>query len=181
LSAEAAPNAPPNTASNVPPMSRLKETILVGYFIVLLILFIYTLVSIWTPSGSTGLSTLFIFSYSFSFSPEARLILIAAFAGGLGGAVHAISSLVAYHGAGKLTEPWAWWYFARPVIGTSLALIVYFAVRGGLLTVSSDATGINQFGIAALAGITGMFTEHATRKLRDALDSLFGLTKSEKA
>ncbi len=58
-----------------------------------------------------------------------------------------------------------------------LALVLYLVVRGGLLT---SFESLNIHGIAGLAGLSGMFTYHATVKLRDVLDVLFGTQKEEK-
>ncbi len=61
----------------------------------------------------------------------------------------------------------------RPSIGLPLALIFYFAVRGGFLAAGSDASDLNPFGIGAVSGLVGMFSDHAERFLRKAFENLF--------
>ena len=55
----------------------------------------------------------------------------------------------------------------------------YFVVRGGFLLFSGelDLQNINPFGIAALAGLSGMFSKQAADKLGEVFDDLF---KTEK-
>ena len=56
-----------------------------------------------------------------------------------------------------------------------LALIFYFALRGGFLLLTSDrnAPNISPFGVGALSGLVGMFSKQATDKLREMFDNLF--------
>ena len=166
------------TEKQIVPMSRQKTLGLMAYFCVLAGLVIYLLIRAWPPETTSGSSDLVIFGLKFTVAYEVRLIIIVVLSGALGSTVHGISSLVVYKAKGMLGENWALWYFSRPFIGSPLALIMYLAVRGGLLT---GFQSINVHSIAGLAGITGMFTYHATTKLRDVLDVLFGTQKEERA
>jgi hypothetical protein len=47
------------------------------------------------------------------------------------------------------------------------------AVRGGLLAAQASADAVNPYGVAALAGLVGMFSKQATDKLREVFDTLF--------
>ena len=110
------------------------------------------------------------------FSPldaEIRLLLIVVVVGALGSYVHAVTSFVSFVGNRKLVASWLWWYLLRPFIGMTLALIFYFVIRGGLLSSGSDSTDVNVFGVAAIAGLAGMFSKQATDKLREVFDNLF--------
>jgi hypothetical protein len=60
-----------------------------------------------------------------------------------------------------------------PFIGMALALIFYFVVRGGLLSTGAAASNMSVFGVAAVAGLVGMFSKQATDKLREWFDNLF--------
>lgn len=168
------------------PMTYRMSVVLVVYFVTLSVLFIYLIINSWPTSDITPTqnmsdsSTLNIFSLNFSVSTEIRLIWIVALSGGLGSILHGLSSLVQYRAYSQLTKNWTLWYFARPFIGSTLALIVYFTVRGGFLTVSANAESMNIYGIAAVSGLSGLFTEPMMRKLRDALDALFGIKKDVK-
>jgi hypothetical protein len=55
----------------------------------------------------------------------------------------------------------------------ALALVFYFVIRGGFLTTSGGAKDINPYGIAALAGLVGMFSKQATDKLSEVFSTLF--------
>jgi len=55
----------------------------------------------------------------------------------------------------------------------ALALIFYFVVRGGLLSTGAAASDMSAFGVAAVAGLVGMFSKQATDKLRELFDNLF--------
>jgi hypothetical protein len=104
---------------------------------------------------------------------DARLILIVLFTGALGSCVHAATSFASFVGNRRLVLSWAWWYLLRPFIGAALALIFYFVLRGGLLATAASASDMSPFGIAAMAGLAGMFSKQATDKLREVFDNLF--------
>jgi len=104
---------------------------------------------------------------------DERLILLVIVAGMLGSFVHAATSLADFRGNNNFNRNWTWFYMLRPVIGMSLALVFYFVVRGGFLTTSGGAKDINPYGIAALAGMVGMFSKQATDKLSEVFGTLF--------
>lgn len=61
-----------------------------------------------------------------------------------------------------------------------LAEILYLVVRGGFFPAAArlNATeSINPFGIAALAGLAGMFSKEATDKLQELFKNLFRTEK----
>lgn len=113
-------------------------------------------------------------------SVEVRLLLIALLAGALGSYIHAATSFADYVGNRKLSGNWIWWYLLRPFIGMSLALIFYFVVRGGFISPSAGGTDMNPFGIAAMAGLVGMFSKNAIDKLNEVFTSLFGSKGDDK-
>lgn len=110
---------------------------------------------------------------------EPRLILLVMLAGALGSYVHAATSFVTYVGNRTLHASWTWWYLLRPVIGMVLAVIFYFVVRGGLLSAGAAASEVSPFGIAAVAGLVGMFSKQATDKLQEVFDNLFRTRSGE--
>ena len=61
----------------------------------------------------------------------------------------------------------------------ALALVFYFVIRGGFLTTSGGARDINPYGIAALAGLVGMFSKQATDKLGEVFGTLFRSAEGE--
>jgi hypothetical protein len=64
-------------------------------------------------------------------------------------------------------------------IGASLALIFYFALRGGLLTAGAGASNISPFGVTAVAAMVGLLSKQATDKLSEVFDPLFRSNKPE--
>jgi len=110
---------------------------------------------------------------------ETRLILLVLLVGAMGSYVHAASSFVDYLGNRAFISSWGWWYLLRPFIGMMLALLFYFVFRGGFVTAGINQGGdaaasfINPFGIAALAGLVGMFSKVAADKLNEVFVTLF--------
>jgi hypothetical protein len=104
---------------------------------------------------------------------DERLLLLVIIAGMLGAFVHGATSLADYLGNNAFNRSWTWFYLLRPAIGMSLALVFYFAIRGGFLSTTGGAKDINPYGIAALAGMVGMFSKQATDKLSEVFSTLF--------
>ena len=100
------------------------------------------------------------------------LVLVAIF-GSIGSFIHAATSFVEYVGNRRLSRSWTWWYMLRIPIGGSLALIMYFAFRGGLFATSATTGDVNAYGVAALAGVAGLFSKQATAKLEELFSTLF--------
>jgi hypothetical protein len=117
--------------------------------------------------------TLFDGRIVFKPSAESVLILLVILAGALGAYVHAATSFAKYVGNRRFARSWYWWYLGRLPIGSALALIVYFALRGGL--VGGDATSgqVNPYGVAALAAMAGLFSRQAVDKLNEVFDTFF--------
>jgi IPT/TIG domain len=113
------------------------------------------------------------FAAEFSISAEAALLLLVLVFGALGAYIHTVTSFVDYVGNRRLTSSWTWWYFLRPFIGTALALVFYVAIRGGFFAQEAQTGDINPFGMAALAGLAGLFSKQATDKLKEVFDTLF--------
>ena len=118
-----------------------------------------------------------VFGKDFKPPLEVRLILLVLLVGAIGSYLHAASSFVDYLGNRTFVESWIWWYLLRPFIGMLLALLFYFVFRGGFITAGNtqaNATDfINPFGIAAMAGLVGMFSKVATDKLNEVFTTLF--------
>lgn len=93
--------------------------------------------------------------------------------------MHGSTSLADYIGNDRFSKSWTWFYLLRPVIGMALALVFYFVIRGGFLTTSGGAKDINPYGIAALAGMVGMFSKQATDKLGEVFGTLFRSAKGQ--
>lgn len=171
----------PATTSNAPNQRRIRA---MGIGLVLLnLLLAYLLLRLW-PAGLSkdslgntmqtinlwrGTSSFF----SFDISLDVRLLLLVMVAGGLGSLIHAATSFGDYVGNENFDESWSWWYVLRPFIGMVMAVIFYMAIRGGFLSTGTEAGSINPFGIAALAGLVGMFSKQAGDKLDEIFNTLF--------
>jgi IPT/TIG domain len=153
-----------------------------------LILFVfllaYMLTRFWPAGlheGSDGseLRTIQVFRdrWTFNVSLDVQLILLVMTAGGLGSFIHTATSFGDYVGNETLARSWMWWYILRPFIGMTLATVFYLVVRGGFLTTGTG--GINPFGIAALAGLVGMFSKQAADKLNEVFNTLFRTAPGE--
>ena len=66
----------------------------------------------------------------------------------------------------------------RPFIGSALAVIVYFVLRGGLIAGEAGAGNVSPYGVAAMAALAGMFSKQATDKLREVFENLFKTTQT---
>jgi hypothetical protein len=113
------------------------------------------------------------FGRSFRPTSDTALLLLVVLVSALGSYVHAATSFADYSGNGKLTPAWLWWYLLRVFIGCSLAILFYFALRGGFFTSGSQSEKINPYGVAALSGLVGLFSKQATDKLRELFDTAF--------
>ena len=162
-------------------MGTIGKAILGVYLMILTALLVYFVFALW-PSADTSASeevTAMLFGRELTFSADVQLIAIVVIAAALGSNVHAATSFVDFTGNRRLYGNWVWWYILRLFIGVSLALIFYFVIRAGLLTVGNTSDDINKFGIAAVAGLVGMFSKQATDKLSELFDNLFKTEKPD--
>lgn len=148
-----------------------------GYLIVFSLAMLYLLVMLWPrqlplkpdPIGVKLLPG----TPEFQLGIETRFLLLVAVSGGLGSYIHLATSFADYLGNRQFVRSWSWWYILRPFIGMALSVVVYFAARGGLIAGTSGADNLSPYGIAALAGLAGMFSKQATDKLREVFEELF--------
>jgi hypothetical protein len=106
---------------------------------------------------------------------EARLFLVVALAGALGGLVYALRSLAWYTGNRNLKYSWLLTYPLQPVVGAALATITYVVARGGLIVVTTQASAdtVNAFGFAAIGGLVGLFSSQAAEWLKRIFEQVF--------
>lgn len=170
---------PASTSVPSPPqvMSRGVRLAFGLYMILLNVMLVYLLFEIWpnkTPENDAKeLISVFRGYWQFYLGEESRYLLIVVLSGALGSYVHAATSFADFVGNRQLYGSWCWWYVLRPFIGAALALIVYFSVRGGLVGSTTGAGGLSPYGVAAVAGLAGMFSKQATDKLREVFENLF--------
>ena len=71
-------------------------------------------------------------------------------------------------------------YFLLPFVGSSLSLIFYFVIRGGLFSPTASVDATSPFGFIGLAGLVGMFSNRAALKLQEIAESVFSTNESTK-
>jgi len=138
--------------------------------------FLYLLVTLWpaveaAKKGEDG--TLTWFWNSWTVTADTTLLLLVAIVSALGSYVHVTVSFSDFAGNRQLVTSWMWWYVLRVFVGSSLAVLFYFAIRGGFFSSTSDTGQVNVYGIAALSGLVGLFSKQATDKLREIFDTAF--------
>lgn len=109
---------------------------------------------------------------------ETRYLLIVAIAGAIGSYIHVATSFADFVGNRRLRSSWEVWYLLRPLIGSSLAVLVYFVIRGGLISSTSGADQMSPYGIAAMAGMCGLFSKQASDKLQEIFEETFRTRQS---
>jgi hypothetical protein len=93
-------------------------------------------------------------------------------AGALGGMVASLRSLYWYVGNRELIWAWMLMYVLRPFVGTTLALVFYFVIRGGLFSPQAKIADTSPFGFAGLSALVGLFSEQAVLKLKEVAETL---------
>ena len=138
-------------------MPRRMQLVFGAYFVGLSLALLYFLVERWPAVSDTD---------------EKHYLVIVLLAAALGGNIQASIEFAYWVGHAQTKKSWALWYLMQPITGMVLALIVYFALRAGLLTASAGAENMNRYGVAAIAGLTGMFSDAAGRRLKDLFEAL---------
>ena len=107
-------------------------------------------------------------------SQEAQLLLMVLFIGAFGSCVYALKSLADYQGDAKLYRSWFTFYLIQPFEGAGIAVLTYLVIRAGFLTgIGADVRAVNLFGMCAIAGLAGTFSDTAFLKLREVFQTLF--------
>ncbi|MBM3150358.1 MAG: hypothetical protein FJZ88_10110 [Chloroflexi bacterium] len=156
--------------------------LITAYLILAAVFLLYGVVQFWPPpapaSGAAPTSSAVAFLFwTLSVSDEVRLIFIVAMAGALGSLVHALRSLYWYIGNRELVFSWLAMYVLLPFVGSTLALVFYFVIRGGFFSPEATIQQTSPFGFAGLSGLIGMFTEQAVLKLKEVAETLLASTQ----
>lgn len=155
------------------PAGRL---ILGTYLHGLLVFLVYLLARLWpivTLTTKDAGAPLLVFGRQIStLTPDLALLWAVGVLGALGGSLHAVGSFVNYIGNRVFVRSWIWFYVARAPVGLGLAVLFFFAMRGGLLT-NSGSEALNPYGMGALGALTGLCSEIATHKLREIFTTAF--------
>ena len=157
-----------------------------AYNIVLSLTALYVLLCIWPntvpkPSNQTNQwltnETVRVFGSSFVVSGEVTVLWIVMILGALGALVYTSTQIVGRVVSDKEVASWnnsyALWYLVHPLLGSSLAVIFYVVLRGGLVNLSVGTAGLNLYGVAAISGLVGLSSKEATDKLEEIFITLF--------
>lgn len=162
------------------PLVSAGGSLALGLLLISLGLFsIYALVALWpaveaaTTAPEREPVTVSVAWFEWRPSHEVALLMLVTFSSALGSSLHTSISFSDYVGNRSLRRSWIWWYVLRVFVGVALAILFYFALRGGLFSANTQTDVINPFGIAALAGLVGLFSKQATDKLREIFDTMF--------
>ena len=158
------------------PLGLAGVLVLEAYFVTLGVASAFVLWRIWPTDGPVDPIVMLGDRVAVGSDPDARLILIAALSALLGSFVHSATSFATYLGNHKLLRAWVGWYVLRPVIGMALGLVFYFLLRAGLVTTES-AAAVNEFGVAAVSALAGMFSKQAADKLEEVFDGVLASHK----
>jgi hypothetical protein len=101
------------------------------------------------------------------------LLIAVASAGAAGASVQAAMALVNYIGHRAYARGWTAYFLIRPLVGSGFAVLVYVALRAGLVDADIAPSSLNYYGILAVAAITGLASGNVTRKLTEIVDTLF--------
>ena len=160
-------------------ISRVGCLLLGLFLFVLGLVLLYSVVVIWpavhaaSTQGGPATAKIEWLGLSYTPNPDAAQLILVILVSAIGSYVHAAVSFTDFVGNRRLARSWVWWYLLRVLVGTSLAVLFYFAIRGGFFAGTTNSTDINPYGIAALSGLVGLFSKQATDKLREIFDTAF--------
>jgi hypothetical protein len=110
-------------------------------------------------------------------SADSYLFLVVLFAGMLGGSIRGVHSLVRHLGLRNFSFYWSGFYITIPFVGAGLSEVIYFVIRGGFYGGSfGKGLVLNLFSFAAMAALTGLFTDQAMEKLKQVAVTLLADT-----
>lgn len=171
----------PQDKSATTDVSVFEVVLLAVFFVGLLVVTTLALLQAWPTATTAGVlmsPKSSILGFHQSFSSDQDLFFVVALSGALGGELHVARSLASYVGQGSLRRRWLLYYFTLPLIGSGLALLFYFLLRGGLLEARSGSS-LNPYGLAAIAALVGLFSIQAVEMLQSVFNSIFAKAKEE--
>lgn len=154
--------------SEVHHMGTLLQNLLTVYTGFLCILCIVILFGVWPANGNLTeeKSSIRVLWRKGTIPRERHLFLVAGLMGLLGASTYSLWDIVAAVSASTIEAEQLLWYFAKPWIGISIAIISYSLLRGGLLITGLAGTKeINVYGMAGVIGMAGFFSKEIADKL----------------
>jgi hypothetical protein len=181
-------NAPPASPASPAEKGHLSGGWTLAFVVLTVGLAVVALYGVWAfwpsenPNGRGLLQrkTVHFFWWDRLLSRESLFFVMVAFAGALGGMVHAVRSLAVYVGNRQLKWNWAPFYVLKPVLGAILATLLYFVLRAGLFSPSASTEQASPYGFAAIGALSGLFSDQAVEKLRKVAEELFEKLEPQK-
>jgi hypothetical protein len=161
------------------PLAWQRRTLGCGLLVMGLVL-IAALIGAWSAASATATEErsipLLFGLFDLRMSPDEALLVVVVIAGGLGATANTATEFAYRVGDDRLDRSYLWWYPMRFLIASTLALLFYFVVRGGLLDPTpSAADNVNVYVFAGLAGLAGLFSTQAVRLLGRIFGALPGV------
>jgi len=150
----------------------LTGILLTALYIIVLSLVLLAGIILILPTVTTGTDLKTVSILGFDLSIEARLVLIVALSGALGGLVHSLRSFYWYLGNRELVWSWVGMYLLMPFVGTTLGVVFYLIIRGGFFSPQATVEQTSPFGFAAMAALVGLFSEQAVLKLQKVAETV---------
>ena len=140
---------------------------------------IVSLIQLWpTYSGSTNVfvGNHVVLGIHVSVNLDINYFLIVVLAGAIGGSLHSLRSIAFYVGERQLRWSWILYYACLPVVASTMAIVFYLVLRGGLISSQASSRNLSPYGVAAVAGMVGLFSDQAAEMLRKVFSNLFSTT-----
>ena len=161
-------------------LSRWQVYGLVALLLVLSNVPLACLVVLWPEQADlTRPSRIRLLDWSWTVSPEQRILLCVAFCGLLGGSIRMLLRIRGDFTSPQVGSLYVPWYFLTPPIGAILAVAFYLVVRGGFLASGTSAQDVNLFAFGGTGVLVGMFAEAATDRLEGAFTSAFSTRRRQ--
>ncbi|HSR68719.1 MAG TPA: hypothetical protein VLU25_12345 [Acidobacteriota bacterium] len=105
--------------------------------------------------------------------------MIAMLAAGIGSCISTLLAYLKHASSLRDFDPaYTPWYLCRPLMGVMLGLVFYFLLKGGFLATvnasgDADVGDFNDWGLAGISALVGLFTKNAVEKLGEVFQTLF--------
>ena len=159
------------------PSLLLHKATITLYFLIWTLLALYFLITTWPTDGAGNEQEKIEYFHgliTISASFETRIIILVLLTGALGSCIYLGRAFI-LHVSRKndFDKKYMWWYLFRPFIGSVLALIVYFVLRGALIAAPVTEGDVNLYGLMAFSGLVGMFSNEAVERLHEIFKQIF--------
>lgn len=151
------------------------------YLVLAFISLIYCLTRTWTKFDACAATPAVAGAGTQSLIPDIGLLCLVAIVGALGALIHAMRSFYAFVGNGQLKFCWLPMYFLLPFVGSALASVFFFILKGILSSGPPPSmTYTTTLGYLAVAGIVGLFTEETVVKIQEIAQTILGKKQGQK-